>query len=506
MQWHATPFPERNAARELTHHLAHLSAAVHTPIWLMSEQGENLAVPAVATPPCCRLSGERLPECIAFRQAVAREVAASACVCTPQCPHGHSFLAVRLPPGGSIGGAVMLGGYAAEELAVETPEAHPLSIAEQSLLVSLLPGLAPTLKELATEQAVVRRLEECARLFSGSPPPAGASGWLESLLDQAVSMAALSPEAEVAIFADTGSGRARILSGHGPQMGSRKGHEWPLGLNMVSWVVRTGQELLIPDAGADPRTRQACRADSLSCRAWFAAPVQVEGHLSGALTVGFPVPGLPPRSELNLYRTLAAFIGHAWTASRLRQRLGEYAESLAALDPFFTDGWRMADAPEFLVGLLRSHFDLEAVEVQEGRAAPAPPPGSGEHREVRISLPRSQKVVRLIPGARSGGLQSDPTFRTWLFTLDAALAMAGAREGVDARVPGRADSATAARFGLTAREIEILDLMARGHSNREIAAALFVSEATVKTHVSRILRKMGVDRRSRALRIYLESR
>jgi DNA-binding NarL/FixJ family response regulator len=51
---------------------------------------------------------------------------------------------------------------------------------------------------------------------------------------------------------------------------------------------------------------------------------------------------------------------------------------------------------------------------------------------------------------------------------------------------------------LTARELEILRLMARGHSNREIASALTITEGTVKNYVSDILAKMGVRDRTRA--------
>jgi len=53
--------------------------------------------------------------------------------------------------------------------------------------------------------------------------------------------------------------------------------------------------------------------------------------------------------------------------------------------------------------------------------------------------------------------------------------------------------------GLTAREHEILALIAQGLSNREIGEKLFVSENTVKTHSSRLFEKMQVNRRVQAV-------
>jgi DNA-binding NarL/FixJ family response regulator len=51
---------------------------------------------------------------------------------------------------------------------------------------------------------------------------------------------------------------------------------------------------------------------------------------------------------------------------------------------------------------------------------------------------------------------------------------------------------------LTEREAEVLRLVARGHANKQIASSLFVSEKTVKAHVSSILMKLGVQSRTQA--------
>jgi DNA-binding NarL/FixJ family response regulator len=52
-----------------------------------------------------------------------------------------------------------------------------------------------------------------------------------------------------------------------------------------------------------------------------------------------------------------------------------------------------------------------------------------------------------------------------------------------------------AAAGLTERELGVVRLVARGLSNRELAQALYLSEATVKSHVARILFKLGVRNR-----------
>ena len=61
------------------------------------------------------------------------------------------------------------------------------------------------------------------------------------------------------------------------------------------------------------------------------------------------------------------------------------------------------------------------------------------------------------------------------------------------------DTARQAELAITTREMEILELIAAGLSNREIAGKLFVSENTVKTHSGRLFEKLGAKRRTQAV-------
>jgi two-component system NarL family response regulator len=72
----------------------------------------------------------------------------------------------------------------------------------------------------------------------------------------------------------------------------------------------------------------------------------------------------------------------------------------------------------------------------------------------------------------------------------------------ETRVPEALVARLAGRFGvaeLTRRELDVLNRMAAGRANREIAADLFVSESTVKTHINHIMAKLGCADRTQAV-------
>jgi DNA-binding CsgD family transcriptional regulator len=72
---------------------------------------------------------------------------------------------------------------------------------------------------------------------------------------------------------------------------------------------------------------------------------------------------------------------------------------------------------------------------------------------------------------------------------------------VSAAVPFAVNADRLRELGVTPREREILELIANGMSNREIAEKLFVSENTVKTHSSRLFDKLGAKRRTQAVQM-----
>lgn len=72
-------------------------------------------------------------------------------------------------------------------------------------------------------------------------------------------------------------------------------------------------------------------------------------------------------------------------------------------------------------------------------------------------------------------------------------------EVVEVDMPIEIDQSQIQQLGLSERELEVLELIAEGYSNVEIADRLFLSESTIKTHVSNLFVKLDVKRRTQAV-------
>ena len=110
--------------------------------------------------------------------------------------------------------------------------------------------------------------------------------------------------------------------------------------------------------------------------------------------------------------------------------------------------------------------------------------GVGIWLGMRITRRKERVVVREVP------------------VIKEVLVPTAARAGMPApRGPFVPDGSRREELGITPRELDILELIAQGLSNREIAEKLFVSENTVKTHSSRVFDKLGAKRRTQAVQL-----
>lgn len=105
-------------------------------------------------------------------------------------------------------------------------------------------------------------------------------------------------------------------------------------------------------------------------------------------------------------------------------------------------------------------------------------------------------IARAVQAARAGQAVLDPAVQA---RLVAAATGASAAGKVPADVSATISATTELPDGLSSREAEVLRLIAAGRSNKEIAGELFVSEATVKTHINNIFGKAGLRDRAQAV-------
>ena len=140
--------------------------------------------------------------------------------------------------------------------------------------------------------------------------------------------------------------------------------------------------------------------------------------------------------------------------------------------------------------------------------------GVGAIREIRNIAPRTRilvlttydsdgDILRAVEAGATGYLLKD-TPREELFKAIRATAHGESvlSPSVATKLVGRARGPT--ERGLSAREIEVLTLVARGVSNKIIGKDLRISEATVKTHLLHIFAKLGVDDRTAAVTAAIE--
>lgn len=136
---------------------------------------------------------------------------------------------------------------------------------------------------------------------------------------------------------------------------------------------------------------------------------------------------------------------------------------------------------------------IDGVEAVRRLAAEAP----GTPVVMLTSYSGRAEVVRALEaGARGYVLKAGPPEDLFRAVRSAAVGGMGLAPGVVGDLVGQVVSPVPE---LTQREREVVRLMADGHSNRSIADSLYLSEATVKTHLVRIYRKLGVDKRAAAV-------
>jgi DNA-binding NarL/FixJ family response regulator len=115
-----------------------------------------------------------------------------------------------------------------------------------------------------------------------------------------------------------------------------------------------------------------------------------------------------------------------------------------------------------------------------------------------LDAPYQQALTRLMLGLACREMGDEEGAVTEISSARAALVALGATSDVT-RVDRLTSAPTRGRVdGLTGREVELLGLLATGKTNRDIAAALFISEKTVARHVSNIFNKLGVSSRAAA--------
>jgi predicted ATPase/DNA-binding CsgD family transcriptional regulator len=204
---------------------------------------------------------------------------------------------------------------------------------------------------------------------------------------------------------------------------------------------------------------------------------------------------------LSSARSVSFQEGIAWAlnelaivARRERRPAGEYAPMLREsllIHQQLGDRWRLASVLEEIAGaVLVRHDPMVAAEllaaaeaVREQLGAPVPPVEAPDRDAAIEQLARKLNAAKLDAARLAGrGRTLESTIDLAVEEIDDLDAAGGTRE--DSAVPD-----------LTSRELAVLELLAQGLTNREIATRLYISPSTAGVHVSNILRKLNAKRR-----------
>ncbi|MFJ9342688.1 response regulator [Streptomyces sp. NPDC101733] len=159
--------------------------------------------------------------------------------------------------------------------------------------------------------------------------------------------------------------------------------------------------------------------------------------------------------------------------------------------------------PDVVLMDLQLGEGIDGVEATRRITALPSPPGP-PHVLVLTTYDTDADITRAIGAGATGYLLKAERPEELFAAIHAA---AAGRTTLSAPVASRVMAhMRGSRPTLTDRELDILGQLARGLGNRDIARALFISEATVKTHLGRIYDKLGVDTRAGAVAVAKEQR
>jgi DNA-binding CsgD family transcriptional regulator len=160
---------------------------------------------------------------------------------------------------------------------------------------------------------------------------------------------------------------------------------------------------------------------------------------------------------------------------------------------------RFASSPGAVAASLRMHLDVDVRRVLPDIAVPTLI--VHRTRDMLVPVECSRFIATRIAGARYLE-QPGEDHMYWLGDQDATLSairgfLAGTPDGAPIAALRQSRRRPAAGWeSLTGAEMDIVRLVAAGMTNRQIAARLYLSPRTVQTHVSHVMRKLGVARRS----------